>query len=104
MRTQRKPTRAAAQRLLVCLVAFSLLSTGGVVWAATMGTRAQPAASLPWEQRPALGPDGQPAATLALAAAPAQPAETFTTRGFWMVLGLVVLGSFILQADFPQPS
>ncbi len=104
MRQQDKQTQAAARWLLVWLVALSLVATTGVIWAAAAGNGAQPAVPPPWEWSLALGPDGQPAATRVLDAAPAQPAETFTSRAFWIVLGLVVLGSLILRADFPEPS
>ena len=102
MPTQVKPRQAVAQWLLVCLVAFSLLSTAAVIWTAAVGASAQAAPRLPWEPGPTLGSTGQPLTQSASEVAPIQPAETFTNRGFWMVLGLVVLGSFILRADFPD--
>ncbi|MEP7359024.1 MAG: hypothetical protein ABI847_17370 [Anaerolineales bacterium] len=34
--------------------------------------------------------------------APAGLAETFTSRVFWCVLALVILGALVMMADFPE--
>jgi hypothetical protein len=100
MRKQTQPTHAAARWLLACLVAFSLVATTGVIWTAATGH----GAPSPWVWSPALTPDSQPGAAGRLDAVPNQPAETFTSRAFWIVLGLVVLSSLVLRADFPEPN
>lgn len=98
--------RNIGQWLLVLLVAVSLIGTASAAWASRPGNNGQTATPQPWEWSPALGPGGQPLTYSAANAlpdpAPAQPAETFTNRVFWIVLALVVLGSITLMADFPE--
>jgi hypothetical protein len=106
MRKHMNLPRNAGQWLLVLLIISSLVATTGVSWAAVLGSRGQLAVLQPWELSPALGSDGQPQAyspgNASIDPAPSQLAETLTSRPFWIVLGLVVLGSLVLMADFRE--
>ena len=105
------PERRAFWRMtgLSLITLFAVISLAGAVrsaWASGPWTGEQPATPQPWEWSPPLGADGQPlAVSLGIDLpdpAPVRPAETFTSRPFWIVLGLVVLGSIVLMADFPD--
>ena len=91
--------------LIALLTVICLAGAARSAWAAGTGPDGPAPTPQPLQWLPALGPDG-PALAIAPAplpeGAPTQPAETFTSRVFWIILALVVLGSIILMADFPD--
>jgi len=98
--------RMAGLGLMALFTVVCLAGAPRLAQAAGPGADGPSATPQPWEWSSAVGPDGAsmamaPAMT-ALNFAPEQPAETFTSRVFWIVLALVVLGSIILIADFPD--
>ena len=108
MTWQNRPGRHAGLWLLVGLVLVSLLGMAWTAWGAPgHGADGQPATPLPWEGAPAAGAGAQALAsapTLSLADfEPDHPADTWLNPVFWIVIGLVVLGSLFVMADFPQP-
>ena len=106
MHEQTHGHRNADVWLLALMVVLCLAGLAHPAWASGPGAEGPVATPQPWEWSPVLMPDGQTlAASPALSMpdpAPTQLAETFTSRPFWIVLALVVLGSIVLMSDFPD--
>ena len=103
MTWQNRPGRRAGLWLLAGLVLVSLLGVAWMAWGAPRtGAADQSATPLPWEAVSVQTLASAP--TLSLADfEPDHPADTWLNPVFWMVIGLVVLGSLVVMADCPEP-
>ena len=99
--------RWAARWLLALLLALGLAGAVRIAWAAEGAGSPRPSATaLPeeWSAHPSVAGQTLVEAPLPpnMVLAPDQTAETWTNPVFWIVLALVVLGSLVLMADFPE--